>query len=216
MNIPFADQLIDEGLPSEAVSKVVTDMASYYNRLHTLGSKITECTACPLSRGCKAAIAGIGPLRPEVLVVSNFPLLPSTLKNQRTNHGMNEVVMFMMLLFSRVGLTIEDIYWTHAVKCPTNRARMADVKNCLPHLVNEIAMLEPAVIVTLGSTALSALAGESLSIEDAIGTDVHFEAGAKQIPVIPLYHPSSVIDSGDLKSMMQEMWESIKSIKDFL
>jgi uracil-DNA glycosylase family 4 len=218
MAIAIADHLIDSGLKQEDVSKVVEGMSSYYNRLNMIGNKITSCSACSLRDGCHVPIAGIGPLRPEIVVVSDYPPLG------KDDLSIIEVQVVMMMLLSRIPLNVEDIYWTHAVKCRADRVTMGHIKECYVHLVNEIAILQPAAIVALGSVAISSLATEHISINDAIDGEFHFEMGNPQngserrIPVIPVYHPRTLmgIDKAEFKDKMNRMWKNIRVISDYL
>lgn len=141
MAIALADRLISKGMNQEDVSKVISEMSSYYNRLNSIGNKITSCNACSLRRACDMApITGMGPLHPEVMVVSDYPLL-----DQST--GMVDTSVFMMMLLSRISLKVDDIYWTHAVKCRADKVKMTHVNECHVHLHAEITALRPAAII---------------------------------------------------------------------
>ncbi|MNO93920.1 Uracil DNA glycosylase superfamily protein [compost metagenome] len=131
---------------------------------------------------------------------------------------MIETSVFMMTMFTKIGLKVEDIYWTHAVKCYADRVTMNQVKECHHHLTNEIAMLQPAVIVALGSSAISSLAGEHININDAIGGEFEFDSGKQMLPVIPLYHPRTLMDlpEREFKAKTNQMWTQIKDISDYL
>jgi len=108
------------------------------------------------------------------------------------------------------GFRREELYITNVVKFrPTkvsaagravNRApTREEVALFLPWLKKEIAYIKPACVVTLGNTALTALAGKA-----AIGA-VHgrfLEADGRLI--YPLYHPASLIYNRSLKDTYQE------------
>lgn len=58
-----------------------------------------------------------------------------------------------------VGLSLEETYYTNIVACPTPRAKPSrkEVKNCFNRLSEEIEIVDPYLIVTLGSEAAKTL-----------------------------------------------------------
>jgi DNA polymerase len=65
------------------------------------------------------------------------------------------------------------------------------VAACHAWLEQELAALEPHVIVTLGSTALGAVLGRRVAITQA--RTERMEYGTTSIPVVATYHPSAVL-----------------------
>ena len=65
------------------------------------------------------------------------------------------------------------------------------VAACHAWLEQELAALEPRVIVTLGSTALAAVLGRRVAITQA--RTERLEYGQTSIPVVATYHPSAIL-----------------------
>ena len=111
------------------------------------------------------------------------------------------------------GLSRDDVYMTHVVKCRTTSVdkngrvkkrapRSSEIRQCLPLLEAEINAISPVVIVAMGETAIKTLAGE-----ENVGKAI--EKGMleyKDILVIPTYHPGAT--SHDKTAM--EMFEMRK------
>jgi len=107
-----------------------------------------------------------------------------------------------------VGLRREDIYISNVVKIrPTKVSEKGSVSNrppsreelalFTPYLMEEILLVQPRMIVTLGNVALKALMGPK-----AVIGDMHGRASQAQLShgnqrggfeVFPLYHPASII-----------------------
>jgi hypothetical protein len=66
----------------------------------------------------------------------------------------------------------------------------AHVAACQDWLEREIARVKPAVIVTLGATALAAVSGTRVAIAAARNTDLRTASG---LPIVATYHPSAVL-----------------------
>lgn len=120
-----------------------------------------------------------------------------------------------LLALSKIGR--EGIYITNAVKYrPVTHTKTgmknrtpgrAEVKQCLPVLREEIALLKPMVIATLGNTPLYALrllcALEAGTVGDMHGKAYALEADGHAFYLFPLYHPASVIYNRQLLPVLK-------------
>lgn len=205
------DRLIRLGMDTEDVSEVVSEASFYYSRMNTITSNIRRCTACPLVDQCAGPVAGLGPLRPEIMVISDRPL-------PEDSSGIVETSVFMMTMLSRIGLKIEDVYWTYAVKCATEQINMDDVRECFQHLHNEMMTLQPAIVITLGSAATSALKGETISVADAMDEPFIYDAGRKDVHVFAMPHPRTLmkLPAHEFRDEMDHIWMHIKQIEEYL
>jgi DNA polymerase len=113
-----------------------------------------------------------------------------------------------------VGIAAADVFITNAVKhfyfelrgkrrlhkTPLQR----HVAACHAWLEGEIARVKPTVIVTLGATALVAVAGSKIAIATARTTSLRTAAG---IPIVATYHPSAVLRAPDedARSRLRDM-----------
>ena len=97
----------------------------------------------------------------------------------------------------RAGLNLDDIYRTNIIKCrpPNNRTpNEQEISNCIGHLINEIQILRPRLIIAMGDVAAVLLTGY------ALGSGKELKARgltkpclyAKDIPVLLTYHPAYV------------------------
>ncbi|MER3420928.1 MAG: uracil-DNA glycosylase [Chloroflexota bacterium] len=103
-------------------------------------------------------------------------------------------------LLAVAGLTREQVFITNAVLCNPQRAdganrspSTAEVRACSGWLRAQIALVDPLVIVTLGATALRALALIELHpyrLRDCVATPLPWYGRI----LVPLYHPSPRAD----------------------
>ena len=114
----------------------------------------------------------------------------------------------------------KDIYITNAVKFRpvkknpdtgrlSNRApttKEIDLFRTL--LMDEIDLIDPSVIVTLGNTPLLSLTGENIRIGDVHGKPEEYKGRT----LYPLYHPASVIYRRELREVYLEDLARLKSL----
>ena len=128
-----------------------------------------------------------------------------------------------------VGLHREDIYISNVVKVrPTKVSPKGSVSNrppnreelllFTPYLFEEILLVKPEVIVTLGNVALRALMGSSAVIGAMHGrasaATITHEKQSLDVPVFPLYHPASIIYDRSLSAVYQEDLRALKAWLD--
>jgi DNA polymerase len=118
-------------------------------------------------------------------------------------------------LFNRAleeaGVTRDQAYVTNAVKHfkfkPTGRRRLhqspdaGDIAQYRPFLKREVEIVSPGLVVTLGATALRAMAGKPLAITKVRGELVDTPEGR---PVFPTVHPSYLLRLPDPDSKARE------------
>jgi uracil-DNA glycosylase len=100
------------------------------------------------------------------------------------------------------GIARDDVYVTNAVKhfkwakdARTKRRihktpNAAEIRACFPWLRNELALVQPEIVVCLGATAAKALLGRTFSVMKQRGTPIESEWAPA---VFATVHPSSVL-----------------------
>lgn len=97
----------------------------------------------------------------------------------------------------------EDIYISNVVKFrpfkvhPTKKTKSnrppkaSEIKLCLPYLKEEISIIAPKILVTLGNTALQSVLGDkNIKIGNCHGTKIAYN---ENTCIFALYHPASII-----------------------
>ena len=124
-------------------------------------------------------------------------------------------------------LNREDIYITNVVKIrPTKVSEKGRVSNrppskeelalFTPYLMEEILLVQPRMIVTLGNVALKALKGGKAVIGDLHGQEtavtVTHEKQQADFPLFPLYHPASIIYNRSLQEVYDGDLQVLKGL----
>lgn len=128
-----------------------------------------------------------------------------------------------------IQLRREDIYISNVVKVrPTKVSPKGSVSNrppnreelalFTPYLMEEILLVRPWVIVTLGNVALRALMGPKASVGQTHGQPaqavIRHEKQSAEVPVFPLYHPASIIYDRSLADVYQADLKALRAWLD--
>ena len=113
--------------------------------------------------------------------------------------------MLLRELLDEVGIDDDAVYVTNAVKhfkwTPKGKRRLHDkpnwteVKACYHWLANELATVDPVLVVCLGATAAQALLGKDARVGKLRGRILAIETTGT--PVIVTIHPSAVLRAGE-------------------
>lgn len=87
-----------------------------------------------------------------------------------------------------------DCSFVEAVKChPIERRNLPMcVRNCRTFLLNQIELLAPRIIVTLGKVPTQILISKQVDFDQLVGCIHTVSLGEKEYMVFPIYHPSPI------------------------
>jgi DNA polymerase len=111
-------------------------------------------------------------------------------------------------IINAMGLNREEVYICNVVKCrpPNNRDPEEDeIETCLPFLREQLNLIRPQVICTLGRVAGQALLGKEFKITLEKGRWRFF----MDIALMPTYHPAYLLRNPSAK---RQVWEDIKKV----
>ena len=86
----------------------------------------------------------------------------------------------------------EDVFIANVLKCrpPGNRdPQPEEIDSCRPWLEEQVRLIEPRVIGTLGNFATKLLTGSPTGITKVRGTAQHHTLGGRPVLLLPLFHP---------------------------
>ena len=109
----------------------------------------------------------------------------------------------------------EEVYITNIVKCrpPENRnPHKEEIEMCQDYLREQLEMIKPKVIVTLGKVAADLFIQSKLRMTALRGSFYEFN----NIKVMPTFHPSYIIRNEGNKELKKMVWEDMKKVMAFL
>jgi DNA polymerase len=154
-----------------------------------LQSAVASCSGCGLCQGRQQAILGEGLQTANWLVVGDAP------GEDEDKEGISFAGPAGQLLnnmLKALGLTREQVYLTHALKCRTPSGRNAsqvEVSHCATYLARQVALVQPKVILAMGRTAALALL-QSAEPLGKLRSEVQSFHG---VPVVVTYPPAYLL-----------------------
>ncbi|MEX0835607.1 MAG: uracil-DNA glycosylase [Nitriliruptor sp.] len=158
--------------------------------LRELDRRIDGCRACGLHRGRGRPVTSEGPVDADLMIVGDVPRRHEDLQGRPFAGAAANVLDNAML---DAGVLRTDVHLTSVVRCrpEDDRAPTAtEIATCMPHLLAQVELVEPRVIVALGATATAVLLGRRVPIERVAGYRLDVLQG---ITLVPTYHPTDVV-----------------------
>jgi uracil-DNA glycosylase family 4 len=190
-------------------------------KLDELQGRIEASGITPeLSSQATQLVFGVGNPDADVLFIGEAPGKNEDLKGEPFVGAAGK---FLNEMLAGIGLERSDIYITNIVKYrpPNNRDPLPEEKKAfLPFLQEQIEIIEPKIIVTLGRHSgglflpelhISTDHGQPKRIKLALHDD-----HSKRFPVVilPLYHPAAALYNGGLRETLVEDFSQIPAILD--
>ncbi len=168
-----------------------------------LKNTVHSCQACKLRADCTQTVFGVGDEKADWLFVGEGPGADEDEQGEPFVGQAGKLLdnMLMAIKLKRG----KKVYIANVVKCrpPNNRVPESnEVATCLPYLQQQIALIQPKVIVALGKTAANALLGNQSTLGSLRGTLHHYH----NIPLIATYHPAYLLRSPSEKA---KVWQDL-------
>lgn len=177
-----------------------------YNSLAELKNIALDCSRCGLRENCTQVVFGAGNKDADLMFVGEGP------GKDEDKEGIPFVGRAGKLLdkiLAAAEIDKDEVYISNIVKCrpPGNRKPSSqEMKTCLWILAQEIKIIDPAIIVPLGSTALKGLLDPNGKITKIRGNWVERE----ERYFLPTFHPAALLRDENKKA---PVWKDFLTIK---
>ena len=170
-----------------------------------------SCTRCGLCETRHNVVFGVGPRNADVLFVGEGPGEQEDLQGEPFVGAAGKLLDDML---SIVDLSRENCYIANIVKCrpPRNRDPLETEQDaCIVYLHNQVALIQPKIIVCLGRVAAKRLINPEYRITREHGTWVDKNG----IWMTAIYHPSALLrDLGKRPETFDDLLSLREKIKE--
>ncbi len=169
--------------------------------------RIASCTRCSLSQGRTLTVPGNGALDADVMFIGEAP---GYYEDQQGLPFVGRAGNLLNEMLASIGLSREDVYVTNMVKCrPTNNRDPfpGEISACAGYLDEQIELIQPRVIVTLGRYSFS-----KFFPGEAIGRARGRPRDWNGLVVFPMYHPAAALRNGNLRSALENDFSTLPGL----
>lgn len=167
---------------------------------------VTKCNQCQLRQGCQQIVFGEGNPQAQIMLIGEGP---GQEEDKLGRPFVGKAGQLLDKILEACGFDrFTHTYIANIVKCrpPQNRVPLPEERTiCLPHLVKQIEIINPQIIVLLGATALQGLIDPGAKITKCRGSWQLW----RNVWVMPTYHPAALLRNPRLK---QPAWEDFKKV----
>jgi DNA polymerase len=170
--------------------------------LASLARAARKCEGCPLFARATQTVFGEGPKHSRIVFVGEQPGDQEDLAGKPF---VGPAGRLFTKLLAEAGIARDEVYLTNAVKhfkwTPRGAKRLhakpasREIFACRPWLEEELAALEPQLLVCLGATAAQSLFGRTFKLTERRGRPFRSEWAPWTLAT---YHPSALLRAIDL------------------
>ena len=175
--------------------------------LNLLTRDIQSCEHCP--RGALMPVLGSGHPQADIMLLKYAPR-PSEIEEGVAFYGRSGAALMKSL--RRLQIDPLAVYGTLFVKCPVPDTSLAD-PGCLARVAEEIAIVSPKIIVTMGDDALYALDELALPLAHPVSA----ETGeiCQLTSQVALLHVPNIDRALDEERAKRAFWEAFRVLGDW-
>ncbi|MGM5481962.1 MAG: uracil-DNA glycosylase [Nanobdellota archaeon] len=182
--------------------------------LEKLKKKYETCKLCAeLSENRNNVVFGIGnPDKAKIVIIGEAPGNMEDLKNEPFVGKSGQI---LTELLKEIGFSREDVYITNTILCrpPNNRnPNKKELENCRERLDEQLKILKPKVVVTLGNFATKYMLQTKAGI-----TNIHGKVFEKDnIKIVPMFHPAVLLYNGNNPEKRKELLDDFFIVKEII
>jgi uracil-DNA glycosylase family 4 len=175
--------------------------------LNTLTRELQTCPHCP--RGNLMPVLGSGHPQADVMLLKHAPM-PSEIEEGVAFYGRAGGALMKSL--KRLAIDPLAVYGTLCVKCPLGDSSLAEPE-CVARVLEEIAIVQPKIIVAMGAEALGALN----DLQVPLGRPLEPRLGEIQqlTPTIDALYVPNIDESLDEQRAKREFWEAFRALGEW-
>ncbi len=178
-------------------------------KLEELRKRVEQDESLPFRSEAHNLVFGEGSEHPKLLLLGEAPGKNEDLTGRPFVGSAGKI---LDQLIENIGLTRDDVYITSVLQYrpPKNRdPKPKEIALFQPYLDEQIKILNPQIIVTLGRFSLAKFL-PTAKIAEVHGKPQKVLWEGKEITIIPMYHPAAIIYNQKLKQTLKDDFQVIQ------
>jgi len=176
-----------------------------------LKSSIFNIKNCKLKKNANNMVFADGNPKAKIMLIGEGP---GSNEDQEGLPFVGRAGALLDKMLASIDLDRKSVYVTNVVnyRPPENRSpNKEEIEKYLPYLKKHIEIINPLIIVLLGSTAMNALINNEKAISEVRGKWIDKQFGTCKTSVIVTFHPAFLMRQPAQKKMA---WIDLKMIRD--
>lgn len=182
----------------------MSDAAVRAHALERLAGHLRECTGCALSEGRTTVVVGAGDPDADLMFVGEAP---GANEDRLGVPFVGQAGTLLDGLLQGIGLARADVFVANVLKCrpPGNRdPRREEIEACRGYLEEQVALVQPRVVCSLGNFATKLLSGRPDGISQAHGQAQEVAFGGHGTLLYPVFHPAAALYTRSMLGTLEE------------
>ena len=179
-------------------------------KLIDLKEKIKSIEDCELKKFAKNIVFNDGNPKSQIMLVGEGPGEKEDIQGKPF---VGEAGILLNKMLNAIKIKREDVYITNVVnyRPPNNRKpEISEINRYSVFLREHISIINPKILILMGSTAMEAIFGQKLKISKERGKWKETIINQKTYLSIPTFHPAYLLRQPDQKKFS---WEDLKNIR---
>jgi DNA polymerase len=189
------------------VERADTDLS-----LIAYGDVVAGCTKCALAQSRTQVVFGVGSPSAELMFVGEAPGFH---EDKQGIPFVGAAGQLLTKLLAGIGIARDDVYIANVIKCrpPGNRDPLPEeISACEGHLWQQIALIQPALVCTLGNFATKLLSGKPNGITQVHGRPQEVVLGGNAATLYPIFHPAAALYTPRMLAVLEEDFARIPEL----
>jgi len=180
-------------------------------KLHKLKKKIQFIKNCDLKKNATNLVFADGNINSKIMIIGEGP---GANEDAEGKPFVGRAGKLLDKMLTAIQLDRTKVYISNVVnyRPPANRKPTEiEIERYLPYLRSHIEIINPKILLLLGSTALNTLIGNESVISKARGKWIQKEIGTVRPWIIASFHPAFLMRQPEQKKLA---WIDLKMIRD--
>ena len=208
LNIIECNYIFDEN-PINRI-KTKPTLENIKDNLDSLKKKITKIENCDLKKNASKLVFSDGNLQSPIMIIGEGP---GKKEDELGKPFVGDAGNLLNKMFKAINIDREKIYITNVVnyRPPNNRKpEPSEINRYSEFLKEHISIIDPKILILMGSTAMEAILGSNKKISKERGQWKEVIIKQKNFKTIVTFHPAYLLRKPDQKKFS---WEDLKIIR---
>jgi uracil-DNA glycosylase len=190
----------------------VADAQTRRQELERRAAEWAGCERCALAGSRTQVVIGSGDPDADLMFVGEAPGFH---EDKQGVPFVGQAGKLLETLLEEIGLSRERVYIANVLKCrpPGNRDPLPDeIESCQGYLYDQIQLIQPLVICTLGNFSTKLLSGNPAGITRVRGRAQPHTFGRVNVQLYPIYHPAAALYTPAMLEMLRSDFAQLPSL----